>query len=147
MIALLQRVSRAEVAVGEETVGRIGKGLLVFLGVERSDREIDANKLAERLVELRIFDDDAGKMNRNIAEASGEILLVSQFTLAADLSRGRRPSFDSAASPDLAESLYRVLIDALAQLGIPTATGRFGAKMAVTLCNDGPVTFIVKVGG
>ena len=147
MIALLQRVSWAEVAVGEETVGRIAKGLLVFLGVERGDREIDAKKLAERLAELRIFEDDAGKMNRNIAEASGEMLFVSQFTLAADLSHGRRPSFDSAAPPDLAESLYHAVINALKQLGVPTVTGRFGAKMAVTLCNDGPVTFIVKVGG
>jgi D-tyrosyl-tRNA(Tyr) deacylase len=146
MIALLQRVSRAEVVVENETIGRIGKGLLVFLGVERGDREIDAKKLAERLAELRIFEDGAGKMNRNVLEASGEILLVSQFTLAADLSRGRRPSFDSAAPPDLAESLYHAVVDALKELGVPTATGRFGAKMSVTLCNDGPVTFIVKVG-
>jgi|SRR5579863_3158857 len=144
MIALLQRVSRAEVKVEEETVAEIGNGILVFLGVEKEDREQQARHLMERVGALRIFEDAAGKMNRSVRDVSGAVLLVSQFTLAADLSRGLRPAFDSAAPPERAEPLYRVALQTLRDLNIPTAAGRFGAHMAVSLCNDGPVTFVLK---
>jgi len=144
MIALLQRVAWAKVMLGQETVGEIEKGLLVFLGIEKTDREEQVPELMDRLTRLRIFEDAAGKMNRNVRETSGAVLIVSQFTLAADLSRGLRPSFDTAAPPDRAQPIYRLAVETLRNLGIPTATGRFGARMEVSLCNDGPVTFILK---
>ena len=144
MIALLQRVAWAKVRVGQDTIAEIGKGLLVFLGIEEADRPDQALALMDRLHRLRIFEDEAGKMNRSVREASGAVLVVSQFTLAADLSRGLRPSFDSAAPPDRALPIYLLAVQTLRELGVPTSCGQFGARMEVSLCNDGPVTFILE---
>ena len=144
MIACVQRASRAEVRVDGKTVGAIGRGLLVLVGVEKGDDDGRADALAERLLQLRIFDDDQGKMNRSIRDVGGEILVVSQFTLAADLDRGRRPSFDAAAAPAEARRLVDRLGDRLRTSGTTVATGTFGARMEVELVNDGPVTFLVR---
>ena len=122
---------------------RIGPGLLVLLGVERDDTPEDAESLARRIVELRIFEDDAGKMNRSIAETRGSVLAVSQFTLLGDCRKGRRPSFDPAAPPDVARALYQKFISAVDTFGIPISTGVFQAMMDVELTNQGPVTFIL----
>ncbi len=128
--------------MGRNTRG-IGTGILVLLGVEKEDTADDASALARRIVELRIFEDEAGKMNRSIAEAKGEILAVSQFTLLGDCRRGRRPSFDPAAPPDLAKPLYEQFVKEIDELGVPVATGVFQAMMDVELTNQGPVTFIL----
>ena len=144
MIACVQRASRAEVRVDGKTVGAIGRGLLVLVGVEKGDDDGRADALAERVLQLRIFDDDQGKMNRSVRDVGGEILVVSQFTLAADLDRGRRPSFDAAAPPAEARRLVDRLGDRLRASGTTVATGTFGARMAVELVNDGPVTFVVR---
>ena len=122
---------------------RIGPGLLVLLGVEKDDTPEDAESLARRIVELRIFEDDAGKMNRSIAETRGSVLAVSQFTLLGDCRKGRRPSFDPAAPPDVARALYQKFISAVDNFGIPISTGVFQAMMDVELTNQGPVTFIL----
>lgn len=122
---------------------RIGPGLLVLLGVEKDDTPEDAESLARRIVELRIFEDDAGKMNRSIAETRGSVLAVSQFTLLGDCRKGRRPSFDPAAPPDVARALYQKFISAVDTFGIPISTGVFQAMMDVELTNQGPVTFIL----
>jgi D-tyrosyl-tRNA(Tyr) deacylase len=122
---------------------QIGAGILVLLGVEKEDTVEDADMLARRIVELRIFEDEAGKMNRSVAEAGGQILAVSQFTLLGDCRRGRRPSFDPAAPPDIARTLYERFVQAVGALGIPVATGIFQAMMDVELTNQGPVTFIL----
>jgi D-tyrosyl-tRNA(Tyr) deacylase len=143
MRALLQRVSRARVVVAGEEVGAIGRGLLVLLGIARGDTAEQARWLAEKVVSLRLFEDDDGKMNRDVTEAGGGVLLVSQFTLYGDCRKGRRPSFLDAALPEAAEPLYQAFIDGVRALGVPTATGRFGAMMQVELVNDGPVTLIV----
>lgn len=140
MRALVQRVASAQVAVGGETVGEIGPGLLVFLGVGQGDGELEADLLAAKLVKLRIFNDDAGKMNRSVREAGNAALVVSQFTLYANLSRGNRPSFAGAAPPAEAERLYRYFAAALSGHGLEVAAGQFGAHMQVSLLNDGPVT-------
>ena len=140
MRALAQRVAFARVTVGSETVGEIGPGLLVFLGVGHGDGEREAELLAAKLAKLRIFSDDAGKMNRNVREAGNAALVVSQFTLYADTSRGNRPSYTGAAPPADAEKLYYYLADALRGHGLEVATGRFGADMQVSSLNDGPVT-------
>ncbi|MGZ8437102.1 MAG: D-aminoacyl-tRNA deacylase [Candidatus Limnocylindrales bacterium] len=145
MRALLQRVTRAAVRVGvdgsaDETVGEIGPGLVVLLGVGPADTEAGADDLARTVAELRIFRDDAGRTNRSMLDTGGAALVVSQFTLYADTRRGRRPGFTDAASPDLAERLYLRFADALTRLGVRTATGRFGAGMQVELVNDGPFT-------
>jgi D-tyrosyl-tRNA(Tyr) deacylase len=141
MRALLQRVSRAEVRVAHETVAEIGLGLVVLLGVGHGDDDPTADALARRIVELRIFRDEGGKTNRSILEVGGGILVVSQFTLYADTSRGRRPGFTDAAPPELAERLYLRVADGLAAAGVaPVVTGLFGAEMAVELVNDGPFT-------
>lgn len=149
MKALLQRVTRAEVRVNDECVGAIGPGLCVLLGVARGDVEADAARLAERVAGLRIFPDadwpDDGKpMNRSIEDVRGELLVVSQFTLAADTRRGHRPGFSTAAPPGDAEPLYESFVAALRSRGLPVATGRFGADMQVSLVNDGPVTFMLE---
>jgi D-tyrosyl-tRNA(Tyr) deacylase len=141
--AVIQRVSSASVDVAGETVGRIGRGLLVLLGVESGDRERDADRLAEKIVNLRIFEDDSGKMNRALMEAGGNLLVVSQFTLAGNCAKGRRPSFDGAAPPAEANRLYEYFVATLRELGVTTETGVFQAMMAVSLVNDGPVTFIL----
>ena len=143
MRALLQRVTRATVragGAGGETVGEIGPGLVVLLGVGPADTETIAGDLARTVAELRIFRDDDGRTNRSLLETGGAALVVSQFTLYADTRRGRRPGFTSAAAPDLAERLYLGFVDALLRLGVPSATGRFGAEMQVELVNDGPFT-------
>jgi D-tyrosyl-tRNA(Tyr) deacylase len=137
---VLQRVSRAEVRVADETVGSIDRGLVILVGVGPADTDATADALARRIAELRMFDDDAGRTNLSLLDVGGEALAVSQFTLYADTTRGRRPGFTGAASPDLAERLYGRLTTALRALGISVATGRFGAVMAVELVNDGPFT-------
>ena len=143
MRAVLQRVSRARVIIDGAEHSRIEQGLLVLLGVEKDDTAQDATMLAQRIVELRIFEDDAGKMNRSIREAGGAILAVSQFTLLGDCRRGRRPSFDPAAPPEIARTLYEQFVSEVQALAIPVATGVFQAMMDVELTNQGPVTFIL----
>jgi len=138
--ALLQRVNRAAVRVGGDEVGRIGDGLVVLLGVGPDDDEPTADALARRTAELRIFRDGEGRTNRSLIEVGGAALVVSQFTLFADASHGRRPGFTGAAAPDLAERLYERYATALRALGIDVALGRFGAEMEVELVNDGPFT-------
>lgn len=144
MRAVLQRVRRASVVVDGETVGEIGTGLLVLLGVAPDDKIEHARWLAEKTVGLRIFADDEGKMNRSVADIGGSVLVVSQFTLYGDCSKGKRPSFIKAAPPEIAVPLYESYVNAIKALGIPTATGRFGAMMQVELVNDGPVTLILE---
>jgi D-tyrosyl-tRNA(Tyr) deacylase len=129
--------------VGEEVVGRIERGLLVLLGVAAGDGQDDARQLADKLVALRVFDDDAGKMNRSLADVGGAMLVVSQFTLLGDCRKGRRPSFDAAAPPEAAQSLYEVFAGHVRQQGIEVATGRFREMMQVHLVNDGPVTLLL----
>ncbi len=143
MRTVIQRVSSARVVIDGREHSRIGAGILVLLGVEKDDTPEDAAALARRIVELRIFEDAAGKMNRSIAEAKGQILAVSQFTLLGDCRRGRRPSFDPAAPPDLAKPLYEQFVREIDALGIPVATGVFQAMMDIQLTNQGPVTFIL----
>lgn len=140
MRALLQRVSEAKVTVADETVGEIGRGLLVLLGISRHDDAAQVERMAAKIAKLRIFEDEAGKMNRSVEEVGGELLVVSQFTLYADTSRGNRPGFGAAAPPELAEPLYLALCERLRQRNLRVATGNFGASMAVALSNDGPVT-------
>jgi D-tyrosyl-tRNA(Tyr) deacylase len=144
MKGVIQRVSRAKVEIGDETVGRIGRGILVLLGVEKGDGERDADWLAEKIATLRIFEDQAGKMNLSIQETGGAILAVSQFTLAGNCAKGRRPSFDTAAPPAEANRLYDYFVGKLRDTGLPVATGIFQAMMQVELVNDGPVTFILE---
>lgn len=145
MRAVVQRVEQAAVSVLGETVGEIGTGLLVLVGVGHDDDPRDAQALAEKLIGLRVFPDDQGRMNRSITEAGGAMLVVSQFTLLADLRRGRRPSFVDAAAPGVAEPLVEEVAELIASRGVPVATGTFGARMKIELVNDGPVTFIVDV--
>ena len=147
MKALLQRVSEARVEVGGEVIGAVGRGLVILFCAEPSDQEADAAALARKIAKLRIFPDEAGKMNRSLLDVGGGALAVSQFTLAADLSRGNRPGFSGAAPPELGESLYRHFCERLAEQGVRVATGRFGAEMAVHLVNDGPVTIWIDSRG
>lgn len=144
MKAVIQRVLNASVKVDGTGVSSIDKGILVLLGVEKGDAERDATWLAEKIANLRIFEDDAGKMNLSVRDITGEILAVSQFTLAGNCAKGRRPSFDSAAAPDEANRLYEFFIGESRNMGIPVATGVFQADMKVSLVNDGPVTFILE---
>jgi D-aminoacyl-tRNA deacylase len=143
MRAVVQRVSRAHVVIEGETVGAIGAGLVVLLGVTHNDTLENANWLAEKIVGLRIFNDADGKMNRDLAEVDGAMLIISQFTLYGDCRKGKRPSFIDAAAPAVAIPLYEAFINGVKALGIPVATGCFGADMKVELINDGPVTLIV----
>src|SRR5262245_9149159 len=143
MRAVVQRVARARVAVEGQVVGEIQQGLLVLLGVTRTDTPADVQWLADKIAGLRIFNDADGKMNRDVTEAGGGILVVSQFTLYGDCKKGRRPSFVDAARPETAVPLYEAFVNAIKALGIPTATGNFGAMMQVELVNDGPVTLVV----
>ncbi|MEO0567592.1 MAG: D-aminoacyl-tRNA deacylase [Pseudomonadota bacterium] len=140
MRALLQRVSEAQVSVAGEVVGRTGQGLLILVCAMQSDTDEAARKMASKVAKLRIFKDEAGKMNRSIIDIQGSALVVSQFTLAADTSRGNRPGFSDAAPPEEGKRLYHLFADALAVQGIVVETGVFGADMAVSLINDGPVT-------
>ena len=144
MRAIVQRVSRAKVDIAGETVGAIGPGLLVLLGITHADTPENVRWLAEKIAGLRIFADEAGKMNRDVMEIGGGALIVSQFTLYGDCRKGRRPSFVDAAPPPIAIPLYEAFLDALRALGVPVAAGRFGADMQVELVNDGPVTLIVE---
>ena len=144
MKAVLQRVTRASVTSDGQIVGQISRGLLVLLGVEQGDTDADVHQLADKCVQLRIFDDAAGKMNLSLADVSGAMLVVSQFTLLGDCRKGRRPSFVNAAPPEIAERLYEMFVAAVGVQGIPVATGRFRAHMQVELVNDGPVTLILE---
>ena len=141
---VIQRVSRAEVRVAGEPVGRIGPGLCVFLGIGKADGQANVDHLAEKIKNLRIFEDENGKMNLSVEEVREEVLVVSQFTLYGDCRKGNRPSFSNAAPPDQAEQLYEYFVRRLRGAGLTVATGQFKARMDVTLINDGPVTFIVE---
>lgn len=143
MRAVLQRVRSAAVTVDGETIASIAHGLVVLLGVAKGDSEADAAYMADKIPHLRIFPDEAGKMNRSIGEVKGELLMVSQFTLLGETHRGRRPGFDAAAPPDTAQRLYESVAQAIREQGVPVQTGKFGANMVVTLENDGPVTFVL----
>ena len=143
MRVVLQRVKSARVEIAGETVGSIGAGLLIFLGVTQTDQPADAEYLADKVVKLRIFPDEAGRMNRSLLEAGGTLLVVSQFTLYGDCSKGRRPSFDHAAPPEQARALYECFIQHLKSSNIAVETGVFQADMEIHLINDGPVTFIL----
>jgi D-tyrosyl-tRNA(Tyr) deacylase len=144
MRAVIQRVKSSSVSVADETVGSIGCGLLVLLGVGKSDQIADADFLAEKISNLRIFEDDQGKMNRSLIDISGEMLVISQFTLLGDCRKGRRPSFIEAAAPEKANELYEHFVAQVRQKDVRVATGRFRAMMEVSLINDGPVTLIVE---
>jgi D-aminoacyl-tRNA deacylase len=145
MRGLVQRVSRAAVDVDGERIGAIGPGLCLFVGVTGTDTPAQARRLAERVWHLRVMDDDAGVMNRSVADTTGQVLVVSQFTLYGDTSRGRRPSWLAAAPPEQAEPLVGAVVDELRRLGAEVQTGRFRAEMAVELVNDGPVTIWLEV--
>lgn len=144
MIAVVQRVSRASVSVGGRAISSIGRGLAVLLGVEEGDGEAAALGMSKKCVELRVFEDHAGKMNLSIQDVEGQMLVVSQFTLCADTKKGRRPSFSSAAPPEEAERLYKVFIGEVQSRGVDAKGGVFGAKMEVELINSGPVTLILE---
>ncbi len=144
MRALLQRVTVGKVTIGGTTSGEIGPGLVILLGVTGSDTLEDVRYLSAKCVELRIFEDEAGKMNRSLLDVGGAALIVSQFTLYGDASHGRRPSFTRAARPELAEPLYEAFIEAVRARGVPVGTGRFGAEMQLEIHNDGPVTILLE---
>ena len=146
MRAVVQRVTKCRVMVAGETVAEIGRGLLVLLGVAQNDIEATADYLAEKIVGLRVFEDADGKMNRSVLDVAGEILAVSQFTLYGDVRRGKRPSFDAAASPDHARKLYEYFVGQIRAAGVRCQTGVFQATMQVELTNDGPVTILLDSG-
>ncbi len=145
MQGLIQRVKQAKVEVAGEVVGEISQGILLLLGVEKQDTEQSAQKLLHKVCNYRIFTDEQGKMNLSLNDIKGELLVVSQFTLAADTKKGMRPSFSSAGTPDQANTLYEYFIAEAKKAGLTVATGQFGADMQVSLCNDGPVTFNLSV--
>jgi D-tyrosyl-tRNA(Tyr) deacylase len=147
MRAVVQRVSEASVRVGDEMVGRIGRGILVLVGVARGDGEREADYLIDKIVHLRIFEDDAGKLNRSVLEVGGEALVVSQFTLLGDCRKGRRPSFIEAAGPEHGNRLYEHVVTGVRRAGVTVQTGRFRALMSVSLVNDGPVTLVIDTPG
>ncbi len=144
MKALIQRVKSASVTIDGLLYSKIGQGLLVFLGVEKGDDKLNAEKLADKLSKLRIFEDENEKMNHSILDIEGEMLIVSQFTLCGDCKKGTRPSFDKSAPPKIANELYEYFISQVKSFNIPVQTGKFGAMMDVELINDGPVTFMVE---
>jgi len=143
MIAVVQRVTGGSVAVSGEEIARIGRGLVILVGVGKADGSRDANSLAEKIANLRIFDDADGKMNLSVLDVGGEALVVSQFTLMGDCGKGRRPGFDKAAVPDVALRLYNEFVEMLGACGVVCKTGRFQAEMLVDIRNDGPVTFVL----
>jgi D-tyrosyl-tRNA(Tyr) deacylase len=144
MKALIQRVKRASVTIDGELYSKIGAGMLVLLGVEKGDTKENAEKLADKLSKLRIYEDENEKMNLSILDVKGEMLIVSQFTLCGDCKKGTRPSFDKSAHPQIANELYEYFVEQIKSLGIPSQTGKFAAMMDVELVNDGPVTFMVE---
>ena len=144
MRAVVQRVAEAHVKVGDETVGRIGAGLCVLLGVGNTDNEKHADALADKIKSLRVFEDDDGKMNRAVGDCGGEVLVISQFTLYGDCRKGNRPSFTDAAPAAIADRLYQRFVERLRAAGLSVATGRFQAHMHVALVNDGPVTLVLE---
>lgn len=144
MKALIQRVKRASVTIDGELYSEIGKGILIFLGVEKGDAEDNADKLADKIVKLRIFEDENDKMNLSLADIGGEALIVSQFTLCGDCKKGTRPSFDKSAPPEIAQELYEYFIEQVKNRNISCKTGQFKAMMDVELVNDGPVTFWIE---
>ena len=144
MKGLIQRVKKASVIIDSQLYSQINEGILIFLGVEKGDEKSNADKLAEKLVKLRIFEDENEKMNKSVQDINGSILVVSQFTLAGDCKKGTRPSFDKAELPQKANELYEYFISKLKSMNIPTQTGSFGAMMDVELINDGPVTFMLE---
>lgn len=144
MKGLIQRVKRASVTIDGKVYSKINQGILILLGVEKGDNEQNADKLVDKLCKLRIFEDEDGKMNKSILDVNGEILIVSQFTLAGDCKKGTRPSFDKAELPQRANELYEYFVDLIKQKNIPVGTGVFGAMMDVELVNDGPVTFMLE---
>ena len=144
MKALIQRVKRASVTIGGELYSKIDKGLLVFLGVQKEDTVENCEKLSQKVLNLRIFEDENDKMNLSVNDVKGEILVVSQFTLCGDCKKGTRPSFDKAAHPDIAVKLYEDFVEKMRSSGLKTETGKFRAMMDVELINDGPVTFMVE---
>lgn len=144
MKGLIQRVKKASVKIDSQLYSQINEGILIFLGVEKGDEKSNADKLAEKLVKLRIFEDENEKMNKSVQDINGSILVVSQFTLAGDCKKGTRPSFDKAELPQKANELYEYFISKLKSMNIPTQTGSFGAMMDVELINDGPVTFMLE---
>jgi len=145
MRLVVQRVRRASVDVGGRRIAEIERGLLLLVGIAPEDAGVDLEKAAGKIVDLRIFEDDAGKMNRSLRDVEGQLLVVSQFTLYGDTRKGRRPSFVGAAPPGIAEPLFDAFVDAIRGRGVHVETGRFGAKMAVELVNDGPVTLLIEV--
>ena len=147
MRVVLQRVARASVDVEGERIAEIGRGLLLLVGVGQLDEGVDLERLARKIVSLRVFPDEAGLMNRSLLDVGGDVLAVSQFTLYGDTRKGRRPSYVAAARPEVAEPLFDRFVDALRAEGVSTQTGRFGARMAVELTNDGPVTLVLEVEG
>lgn len=144
MKALIQRVNSASVSIDNQIYSQINKGMLIFLGVEKTDELLNAKKLAEKLVKLRIFDDGNGKMNKSLIDVGGEILVVSQFTLLGDCKKGTRPSFDKSAPINKARELYEEFLNLIAKYGLVAKSGKFQAMMDVSLVNDGPVTFLVE---
>ena len=144
MKALIQRVQRAAVTIDGKLYSKVGAGMLVLLGVEKGDGKENADKLVQKLVNLRIYEDENEKMNRSLLDVKGEMLIVSQFTLCGDCKKGTRPSFDKSAPPEVAKDLYEYFISKIKSLNIPCATGQFGAMMDVELINDGPVTFMIE---
>ena len=147
MLALIQRVSESKVVVDGKIIAEIGQGITALIGIEKNDTEHDARRLCERLLGYRIFSDQDGKMNLSVRDVDGAVLLVPQFTLAADTRKGMRPSFSSAAAPDFSKQLFEYFCDYTAQQYSKVEKGCFGADMQVTLCNDGPVTFMLQVAG
>ncbi|MGE5525756.1 MAG: D-aminoacyl-tRNA deacylase [Rhodospirillaceae bacterium] len=145
MIAVLQRVSRASVTVSGECIGEIDRGLMVLIGVQQGDRRVHADRMLERLLTYRVFPDDTGRMNLSVTDIEGGLLLVPQFTLAADTHKGTRPSFSSAAPPEEGEALFDYFVQQARERRASVETGRFGADMQVALVNDGPVTFVLRV--
>lgn len=144
MKILIQRVKQASVAISGELYSSINQGILALIGIEKQDTSIEVEKLAKKIVNLRIFPDDNNKMNRSLLDIKGEMLIVSQFTLCGDCKKGTRPSFDNSAPPEAANSLYKAFIKEVQSYGIKTSTGKFGAMMEVALINDGPVTFLIS---
>jgi len=147
MKALIQRVREAQVTVNDKPIAQIDKGIVILLGISKKDGAKETERLAERILSYRIFEDDSGRMNRSICDMKGQLLVVSQFTLVADVAKGTRPSFTPAADPNAAEEIYKHFVEKLRSSSLRVETGQFGAKMVVSIHNDGPVTFLLETSG